>query len=262
MIKIQRLSTASFKITSAQGKVIMLDPWLVGDPLWPVEEREPSKLAEINIIIVTHAHFDHVSGVEEICKANPEAMVICQLELALSFMAKGIKNVYPLNKGGTAAVDNIKFSMVGADHTSSFLDEQGGYQYAGTPAGFVIEMEDGFKIYAAGDTGLTSDMKTVIGDFFKPDLAILPALGFMVMEPEQAAFAVGLIKPKYVIPSHDFPEKFSQAASPEGYEAFSKKFPIVLAAKAKTAVFSELMKKKHRRVKVFDLNIGETKEIK
>lgn len=262
MIKIQRLSTASFKITSPKGKVIMLDPWLTGDPLWPGQEREPAKLAEINIIIVTHAHFDHVSGVEAICQANPQATVICQLELALSLMAKGIKNVYPLNKGGTAAIDNIKFSMVGADHTSSFLDDKGGYQYAGTPAGFVIEMEDGFKIYAAGDTGLTADMKTIIGDFFKPDLTILPVLGFFVMEPEQAAFAVGLIKPKYVIPSHDFPEKFSDASSPEGYEAFSKKFPLVLSAKQKTAAFSALMKKKHRRVKVIDLSIGETKEIK
>ncbi|MEK9209264.1 MAG: metal-dependent hydrolase [Patescibacteria group bacterium] len=262
MIKIQRLSTASFKITSPKGKVIMLDPWLVGDPLWPADERELSKLAEINIIIVTHAHFDHVSGVEEICKANPAALVICQFELALSFMAKGLKNVYPLNKGGTAVVDNIKFSMVGADHTSSFLDEKGGYQYAGSPCGFVIEMEDGFKVYAAGDTGLTADMKTIIGDFFKPDLAILPALGTMVMEPEQAVFAVGLIKPKYVIPSHDFPEKFSQAASPEGYEALSQKFPIVLGAKQKTVAFSELMRKKHRRVKVIALNIKETTEIK
>lgn len=258
MIKIQRLSASTFKITSPKGKVIMLDPWLVGDPLWPTEERDSSKLAETNTVIVTHAHFDHASGVEEICKANPNATVICQLELALSFMGKGIKNVYPMNKGGTAAVDGIKYSMVGADHTSSFLDEKGGYEYAGTPAGFVIEMEDGFKIYASGDTGLTADMKTVIGDYFKPDLAILPAIGVMVMEPQQAAFAVNLIRPKYVIPSHDFPEEFSKAADPAGYEMFCQKFSFVLKTKEKTAEFVRLLKK----AKPVVLEIGETKEIK
>lgn len=233
----------------------MLDPWLVGDPLWPQGERTPDKLAEVDVILVTHAHFDHAAGIEEICKANKEVTVIAQMEFAFYLMEKGVKNVIPINKGGTFTLDGISYSMVGAEHTFSGDKDQ-----IGTAAGFVIQLEDGFKIYAAGDTGLTADMKYVVSDFFKPDLAILPVIGTFVMEPEQAAFAANLIKPKYVIPFHDFPEKIQEAADPKGYEEFVKQFPIATATKEKTTRFCELMEE-YKEIRVISLDIGESTEI-
>lgn len=261
MTKIQRLSTMTYRLISPKGRVIMIDPWLTQDPIWPLAERAQDKLAQVETIVITHAHFDHSSGIEEIVKANNNVQVLCQFELAMILLGKGIKNVFPVNKGGTAEVNGIKYSMVGADHTSSLMTGPGAIQMVGTAAGFVIEMEDGFKIYAAGDTGLTSDMKLVVADYFKPHLAILPVIGTLMMEPEQAVICANIIKPKYVIPSHDFPEKFEDAASPEGYQAFCQQFPIALQTRAKTRKFLELMKKRSR-AKVITLDFGESAEIK
>ena len=150
--------------------------------------------------------------------------------------------------------------MVAADHTSSQVDEKGNYQWLGVAVGFVIEFEDGFKVYASGDTGLTSDMKLVIADYFKPDLALLPAIGFFVMEPEQAVFASEIIRPKYVIPFHDFPEEAAKAADPQTYEAIAKQFPVLQPSRAKVRKFIELMKK-NPKIEVIALDFGETKEI-
>ena len=74
-MKIQRMSASTFRITSPRGKVIMLDTWLVDDPMRPLDEREPKKLAKTDIVAITHAHFDHYPGVFEIAKANSEVLV-------------------------------------------------------------------------------------------------------------------------------------------------------------------------------------------
>jgi L-ascorbate metabolism protein UlaG (beta-lactamase superfamily) len=69
-MKIQRMSASTFRITSDRGKIIMIDPWLKDDPMWPLEERDPKKLAKTDIVAITHGHFDHYPGVFEIAKAN------------------------------------------------------------------------------------------------------------------------------------------------------------------------------------------------
>jgi L-ascorbate metabolism protein UlaG (beta-lactamase superfamily) len=64
-MKIQRLSTASYKFFSPQGKVVVVDPWLTNDSLWPLIDRTPEKLKEIDVMTITHAHFDHASAGKE-----------------------------------------------------------------------------------------------------------------------------------------------------------------------------------------------------
>jgi len=80
--------------------------------------------------------------------------------------------------------------------------------YTGTGTGYIIEFENGVKFYIAGDTGLFGDMKFVIGDFYKPDVAFLPIGDVYTMNSKQAAIAAVWINPKYVIPYHyhTFPE--------------------------------------------------------
>ena len=79
---------------------------------------------------------------------------------------------------------------------------EGVNRFVGEAAGYIIEFEDGLKIYHAGDTSLMSDMKYIIGDYYKPDVAILPIGGVFTMGPKEAAFSCKLIRPKYAIPQH------------------------------------------------------------
>lgn len=259
-MKIQRLSTVSFKFFSPKGKVVMVDPWLTNDPLWPLTERSHEKLKEIDVVAITHAHFDHASGINEIVQQNENAFVIAQFEYAFSLQGRGVKNVIPTNFGTTVDFQGIRFSMVSASHTSTEMDQEGKSEVVGTAAGYVIEFENGQKVYVSGDTGLTADMKFVVADYFKPQISILPVIGLFMMEPEQAAYAANAIGSKYVIPSHDFPKQVSEAANPEAYKEFIKQFPVQDTYK-KVETFMEIMKKDYPHIKTLYIPIGGTVEI-
>ena len=154
IMKIQRLSASNFKFYSPRGKVVVVDAWLTGDPFWPQAEKTPEKLAEIDVLAITHAHFDHAAGIDEIAKQNEKVSIIAQYEFAFSLIGRGIKNVVPTSFGGTVEIQGMKFSAVPAFHTSSIMDSQLNSQIVGMPMGYVIEFEDGRKVYASGDTGL------------------------------------------------------------------------------------------------------------
>jgi len=97
----------------------MVDPWLTNDPLWPLAERSPDKLKEIDVVIITHAHFDHAAGVDEIARHNKKVVFIAQFEYALSLPRRGITNVIPTAFGATVDFQGIKFSLIPASHTNS-----------------------------------------------------------------------------------------------------------------------------------------------
>lgn len=83
--------------------------------------------------------------------------------------------------------------------------------YVGHANGFVLVFTNGLRVYLSGDTGIMSEMKTIIGDFHKPNLVIIN-LGATTMPSEEAAYAVNtLIRPATVIPSHS-----SEAATEGG----------------------------------------------
>lgn len=259
-MKIQRLSTASFKVISPEGKSIMIDPWLTGDPLWPISERTSDKLKEIDIIAITHAHFDHASGIDEIVKINEKVSIIAQFEYALFLMDMGIKRIIPTNFGATVDYKGIKISMVPASHTFGYLDKSIKNQVVGEPCGYVIELENKKKIYFSGDTGLTADMKFVVADYFKPHVAVLPVTGEFSMNPHQAAYAANIIGCKWVIPAHDFPRHLSEAADPKAYEEFTRQFPVLNTYKT-VEEFMELMKKEYPHIEVVYIPIGSSTEI-
>ncbi len=260
VMKIQRLSTSTFKLYSPLGKIVMVDPWLTGDPLWPLAERTPEKLKEIDVIAITHTHFDHCAGIKEIVGQNEKVFVIAQFEYALSLINRGIQNVIPTGMGATVDFQGIKFSQVPASHTSSELLPNGKTEITGTAVGYVIEFENGRKLYVSGDTGLTADMKFVVGDFHKPHIAILPPTGTFVMEPEQAAYAASAIGCEYVIPFHDFPRNISDAADPEGYRKFLNQYPVQDSYK-KIERFMEIIEREYPHIKGIYIPIGGTAEV-
>src|SRR5262249_59852006 len=92
------------------------------------------------------------------------------------------------NKGGTVSVEGVKATYTDANHSSSTDDGT----YAGEPAGIVLELEDGFKIYFAGDTNVFGDM-SLIGRIYSPDVAVLPIGDHFTMGPREAAVAIELL---------------------------------------------------------------------
>jgi L-ascorbate metabolism protein UlaG (beta-lactamase superfamily) len=179
----------------------------------PVAPDHLRSVDRLDIMVITHGHGDHVSDAVQIAKAtNPT--VVTTVEVGGWLGREGVTDkVIAFNKGGTVEVDGISFTMVHAEHTSSTPDGA----YGGEPVGFVIEFENGFKVYFSGDTDVFGDM-ALIGELYSPDVALLPIGDFYTMGPYEAAKAVELLGVKQVIPTHfgTFP---ALVGNPDGLRA-------------------------------------------
>jgi L-ascorbate metabolism protein UlaG (beta-lactamase superfamily) len=189
------LGHAAFRIDTAGGKRIYVDPFLNGNPKCPDGEQEPERA---DIVAVTHGHGDHVGDTIAIAGKHG-ATIVCQVELGGWFGKQGADEgkIVAFNKGGTADVGGVKFTLTNAFHSSSTPDGT----YAGESCGLVIETENGTKLYFAGDTCVFGDMQ-LIGRIYEPDIAILPIGDFYTMGPREAAVALELIGVKRCVPSH------------------------------------------------------------
>ncbi|WP_262272420.1 metal-dependent hydrolase [Microvirga yunnanensis] len=217
-VEVLWLGHATTRITSVAGKVIVIDPFLTRNPTTPPEYRDLKAVGKVDLILVTHGHQDHVADLLDLARLTG-AKVLANYEFARNLVSLGLmeeNKVIAMNRGGMTEPlgRGVRIHMVPADHSSSLdynilgirtPDEsasirQGGG--AGVSVGYVIEMENGFKIYHTGDTAAFGDM-ALIRELHKPDLALVCIGGFFTMGPEEAAYAVReLIKPKAVIPIH------------------------------------------------------------
>jgi L-ascorbate metabolism protein UlaG (beta-lactamase superfamily) len=217
-VEVLWLGHATTRITSVAGKVIVIDPFLARNPTTPPEYRNLKAVGKVDLILVTHGHQDHIADLLELARLTG-AKVLANYEFARNLVSLGLmeeNKVIAMNRGGMAEPlgRGVRIHMVPADHSSSLdynilgirtPDEsasirQGGG--AGVSVGYVIEMENGFKIYHTGDTDAFGDM-ALIRELHKPDLTLVCIGGFFTMGPEEAAYAVReLIKPKAVIPIH------------------------------------------------------------
>jgi L-ascorbate metabolism protein UlaG (beta-lactamase superfamily) len=189
------LGHSAFRVDSPGGKRIYLDPFLTGNPKCPENEQEPER---VDIIAITHAHGDHVGDTVDLAKKHSPT-VVALVELSMWLNGKGVdENKLPApNKGGTVDVDGVKFTLTNAFHSSATPD--GGY--GGEATGIVVELEDGTKVYFAGDTCVFGDMQ-LIGRIYEPDVAVLPIGGHYTMDPKEAAVALELLGTKRCVPCH------------------------------------------------------------
>jgi len=195
-MKLKWLGHSAFELTSNSSLDIIVDPFIQANPTCPLKSHE----VHPDIICITHGHADHFGDVLEIARNNHDMIVICNYEISIYLQRKGV-NAIGINCGASVKIEDVEIRMLDAKHSSS-LDFKIDLPHAGSPGSFLFTFEDGFKVFHAGDTGLFSDMKFVIGEVYKPDIAILPIGNIFTMDPGEASIAAEWIDPEIVIPMH------------------------------------------------------------
>ncbi|HEY7875130.1 MAG TPA: metal-dependent hydrolase [Actinomycetota bacterium] len=195
-IEITWLGHSTFRVTTPSGKKMLIDPWVMGNPSCPDDLKDPGSL---DAMLITHGHFDHIGDAVDLAKSKAPT-VGCIAETAAWLGSKGVEDVVGFNKGGTVEIAGCRVHMTHAVHSCGITD---GDQviYGGEAAGYVVEFENGFKLYHAGDTAVFSDM-TLIGKLLRPDWAMLPIGDHYTMGPRSAAEAIRLLGVQTVVPMH------------------------------------------------------------
>ena len=186
----------SFKLVTRGAKTVLLDPWVEGNPACPKEHKTFDK---IDVMTISHGHGDHMADAVTLGKKF-KPTVVCNYEIHLFLQKKGVATTAPMNKGGTQETAGIRFTMVHAVHSSG-IEDGGQVVYGGEPCGFVMTLEDGTRLYHAGDTAAHSDM-ALIGELYQPEIALLPIGDLFTMSPREAAVAARMLKPRIIVPTH------------------------------------------------------------
>ena len=189
-----------YEVVTPGGKVILFDPFFAN----PMSPRSADSIDRCDVLLVTHGHDDHMGNAVALgSRLRPQWPCIHEMSLWLARrVAGGADAVIGMNKGGTVEVAGIKVTMVHADHSAGDWHPGGeSTLYLGEPVGFIVEVENGFRFYFAGDTALFGDMR-LIRDLYQPELAFLPIGGHFTMGPRDAAMAVELLGVEHVIPIH------------------------------------------------------------
>jgi L-ascorbate metabolism protein UlaG (beta-lactamase superfamily) len=187
------------ELLSPGGVVVLFDPWFAN----PKSPRSPDAVDRCDVMLVTHGHDDHFGNALPIAsRTRPAWPAIHELSLWLHRVYPAPDDVIGMNKGGTVEVRGLKVTMTSADHSAGDWDSASGTPlYLGEPVGFIVELEDGSKVYFAGDTNVFGDLR-LIGELHRPDLAFLPIGGHFTMGPRDAALAVELLGVHEVMPIH------------------------------------------------------------
>ena len=196
-LSITWLGHAAFSIVTPEDKVVLIDPFLSGNPACPDGLKEPEA---VDVILITHGHGDHLGDSVSIARrAEPEA-VVTTADIANWLGQQGVANIVGMNKGGTIRAADLAVMMVHAEHTSTIMDGDS-LVPAGESVGYVVTFSIGLKLYVAGDTALFGDM-ALIGRRYQPDVAIVPIGDHFTMGPDDAAEACRMLGVKRVIPCH------------------------------------------------------------
>lgn len=184
-MEILYLGHSAFAVRLDSGRRLAIDPFLTGNPRAAARVDD---LLDCELVLVTHDHDDHLGDAFPLCTRSG-ATLVGIFELATAAQEKGIA-AEPMSIGGSIELDGLVINMVNAQHGAG----------QGHAAGFVLESGNR-ALYFAGDTALFGDMR-MFGDLWDLDLAVLPIGDRFTMGPDHAARAVGMLKPRHVIPCH------------------------------------------------------------
>lgn len=185
---------STFLLETDGGQRILIDPWLDENPASDITSDE---IGALDYILVSHGHFDHFADCIKLAKKT-NATVISTFELVSFCQSKGVEKGHGMNIGGAYVFDFGRVKLTPALHTGTIAGDENG-THTTDCSGFLISLNEGQRIYHAGDTALIMDMQLLNGSV---DVAILPIGDNFTMGPEDAARAVGMIEPEVVIPMH------------------------------------------------------------
>ncbi len=183
-----------FSLDTDDGTHLIIDPWLTGNPKADIAADD---IENLDFILVTHGHSDHFADVIPLAKRTG-ATVLASYEIANFVQSQGVENVHPLHIGGGHIFSFGYAKMTPALHGGEVSGDDEG-KFTTMPAGWWVKLNDGKRLYHAGDTGLIMDMKLLEGQV---DVALLPIGDNFTMGPADAVRAVEFIKPRTVIPMH------------------------------------------------------------
>lgn len=188
-VRIKFLGHSGFELT-IDGHKLLIDPWLTSNPVATMAAGD----LEAQLILLSHAHDDHVADAADIAKRSG-ATIVCNFEMGNWYLAQGLEHVFQGNPGGSFRNDWLSAKWTVAHHSSSFGDGS----YGGQPNGFVMR-GGGQTIYHAGDTSLFGDMALIGGEGL--DVALIPIGDVFTMGVADSIKAIQLLRPATVIPMH------------------------------------------------------------
>jgi L-ascorbate metabolism protein UlaG (beta-lactamase superfamily) len=197
------LGHSAVLVQTQAGKSILFDPWLE-NPKSPITADE---ITTVDVLLVSHGHFDHAGGALSnalmvASRTRPVWPAVHEMDLWLRRNYAYSDGVIGMNKGGSVETAGMRVTMTAADHSAGDWNAAGETTlYFGEPVGFIVELDDGFTFYFAGDTNVMSDMR-LIGEMYRPELALLPIGGHYTMGPRGAAMATEMLGVSHVLPIH------------------------------------------------------------
>jgi len=196
-MRITWLGHSGFRLEIA-GAVLLIDPWLEGNPMFPAARRDEATAGATHVL-VTHGHGDHAGNAAAIAKERGIPVAGIYDLVSILEAGEGVEGI-GFNKGGTVDLGGARVTMVNACHSSSFAGRHGTV-YAGHESGYMIAGE-GHTVYVSGDTDIMADMAWM-GEFHRPDIGILAAGGHFTMDMARAAWAARrYFDFRVVIPCH------------------------------------------------------------